>query len=113
MKRLLLTGIPVLMVFMLGCATARVSGERAQVIWNEVNSEYPHKIEYMPKLVWVDEDIYIEKDGGEVFVNGAYSTDNNTIYLREWWADEGTLEHEFRHAHGDTLGEDGGMIVLK
>jgi hypothetical protein len=87
----------------LGCAM--VDSRRAADIWTAVRADNPGCPEVMPKVVWLSEPIYLEKDGKAVFAYGAYVKDCNTVVLEKFWADEDVLMHEFEHACGDRLGE--------
>lgn len=107
MKRLAL--VLIILGVLSGCAT--VPPDKVAAIWTEVEAEYPGVKAEMPTIVWTDEDIYLHRDGRDVFCNGAYTRSTNKVYLRKWWADEDTVAHEFRHAHGDMLGEKTGRLV--
>jgi hypothetical protein len=99
-----------LLVGLGGCAT--VPPDKVAEIWEKVEAEYPGVKVEMPAIVWTDEDIYLQREGREVFCTGVYTHSANKVYLRKWWADEDTVAHEFRHAHGDMLGEKTGRLLL-
>jgi hypothetical protein len=113
MRQLLLLSISLAIALSAGCATSKVADNRVYTIWEQIRAEFPHNRVEMPKVVWVDRNIFIKYDDKETFVHGAYLVSTNTVYLREWWADEKTVEHEFRHAHGDTQGETPGTLLLR
>jgi len=91
-----------------GCAS--IDRGRVDTLWDEVKAEYPGVERQMPKVVWTNDDIVYIKDGEKVWCYGAYISATNTVYLRDEWAGEKTIIHEFRHACGDRLGEKDGTI---
>jgi len=92
-----------------GCAT--VSTDRVTELWDQVRSQYKNCPTEMPTVVWVKEPIYVNRDGVDYWCYGAYNKDHNTVLLKEYWAGERTVMHEFRHACGDDLGEHPGKLA--
>jgi len=106
---LLFSLVLMFLVALSGCAT--VSADRVDRIWAQVRSEYPDCNAEKPKVIWVDEPIYLFWNGEKVWCYGVYMKETNTVLLEKDWAGEGTVRHEFRHACGDSLGQKPGKFV--
>lgn len=91
-----------LLIFASGCAT--LSQQRIDTVWDSVNTQYGGN-NTRPDVVIIDARLAELVKGRRGTVYGLYFIKANVILLDKQFADEDVLEHEFRHACGDNLGE--------
>jgi hypothetical protein len=97
MIKVLLVSTILLMLF--GCA---ITQQDLDFTWFKLQEYYGVKDKVMPEIMYIDR---VEINAEGYIVTGRYFPATNQIHLYKYY-DYTTIEHEFRHALGDDIGEE-------